>query len=94
MQAGRGRGVVARGRAGGPPVRGAAANRAGRGGAAGVRGAARAPVRGATRAKASLQGKSDETTTSSTSYCNSSVSNGIDEYMYVLHYTTTHTHHM
>lgn len=55
-QAGRGRGVVARGRAGGPPVRGAAANRAGRGGAAGVRGAARAPARGATRAKASLQG--------------------------------------
>lgn len=53
--AGRGRGVVARGRAGGPLVRGAAANRAGRGGAAGVRGAARAPARGATRAKASLQ---------------------------------------
>lgn len=58
-QAGRGRGVVARGRAGGPPVRGAAAaNRAGRGGAAaGVRGAARAPARGATRAKGSLQGQ-------------------------------------
>ncbi|XP_074038966.1 synaptotagmin binding cytoplasmic RNA interacting protein isoform X5 [Leptinotarsa decemlineata] len=53
-QAGRGRGVVARGRAGGPPARGAAANRAGRGGAAGARGAARQAARGVGRAKASL----------------------------------------
>ncbi|XP_074038963.1 synaptotagmin binding cytoplasmic RNA interacting protein isoform X2 [Leptinotarsa decemlineata] len=56
-QAGRGRGVVARGRAGGPPARGAAANRAGRGGAAGARGAARQAARGVGRAKASLPGK-------------------------------------
>ncbi|KAJ3627440.1 hypothetical protein MTP99_014815 [Tenebrio molitor] len=53
-QAGRGRGVVARGRAGGPPARGAAANRAGRGGAAGGRGAARQTARGVGRAKGSL----------------------------------------
>ncbi|KAB0802321.1 hypothetical protein PPYR_04507 [Photinus pyralis] len=57
-QAGRGRGVVARGRVGGPPARGAAANRAGRGGAVGVRGAARQqPARGGARAKGSLPGK-------------------------------------
>lgn len=50
--------MVARGRAGGPPARGAAANRAGRGGAAGVRGAARQqPARGGARAKGSLPGK-------------------------------------
>lgn len=55
-QAGRGRGVVARGRAGGPPARGAAANRAGRGGAAGARGAARQAARGVGRAKGSLPG--------------------------------------
>ncbi|XP_018580131.1 heterogeneous nuclear ribonucleoprotein Q isoform X1 [Anoplophora glabripennis] len=54
QQAGRGRGVVARGRAGGPPARGAAANRAGRGGAAGARGAARQAARGVGRAKGSL----------------------------------------
>lgn len=56
-QAGRGRGVVARGRAGGPPARGAAANRAGRGGAAGARGSARQAARGVGRAKGSLPGK-------------------------------------
>ncbi|XP_071055672.1 heterogeneous nuclear ribonucleoprotein Q isoform X3 [Onthophagus taurus] len=58
-QVGRGRGVVARGRAGGPPARGAAAvaNRAGRAGAAGGRGAARQPARGGARAKGSLPGK-------------------------------------
>lgn len=57
-QAGRGRGVVARGRAGGPPARGGVANRAGRGGAPGVRGAARQPARGAARARGgSLPGK-------------------------------------
>lgn len=50
--------MVARGRAGGPPTRGASANRAGRGGAAGGRGAARQPVRGGARAKGSLPGKS------------------------------------
>lgn len=56
--AGRGRGVVARGRAGGPPARGGVANRAGRGGAAGARGAARQPARGGARAKGgSLPGK-------------------------------------
>lgn len=55
-QAGRGRGVVARGRAGGPPARGAAANRAGRGGAAGARGSARQAARGVGRAKGSLPG--------------------------------------
>lgn len=50
--------MVARGRAGGPPARGAAANRAGRGGAAaGGRGAARQTARGAGRAKGSLPGK-------------------------------------
>jgi hypothetical protein len=49
--------VVARGRAGGPPARGAAANRAGRGGAAGGRGAARQTARGVGRAKGSLPGK-------------------------------------
>lgn len=48
--------MVARGRAGGPPARGAAANRAGRGGAAGGRGAARQPARGGARAKGSLPG--------------------------------------
>lgn len=48
--------MVARGRAGGPPARGAAANRAGRGGAAGGRGAARQPARGGGRAKGSLPG--------------------------------------
>ncbi|XP_065170004.1 heterogeneous nuclear ribonucleoprotein Q isoform X4 [Atheta coriaria] len=54
-QAGRGRGVVARGRAGGPPARGAAANRAGgRGAAAGARGATRQAARGGARAKGSL----------------------------------------
>ncbi|VEN53998.1 unnamed protein product [Callosobruchus maculatus] len=61
-QAGRGRGVVARGRAGGPPARGAAAgagNRAaaGRAGAPGPRGAQRPSARGVGRAKGSLPGK-------------------------------------
>lgn len=49
--------MVARGRAGGPPVRGGVANRAARGGAAGGRGAARQPARGGARAKGSLPGK-------------------------------------
>lgn len=48
---------MARGRAGGPPTRGASANRAGRGGAAGARGAARQPARGGARAKGSLPGE-------------------------------------
>lgn len=49
--------MVARGRAGGPPARGAAAaNRAGRGGAVGGRGAARQTARGVGRAKGSLPG--------------------------------------
>lgn len=52
--------MVARGRAGGPPARGAAANRAGRGGAAGGRGAARQPARGGARAKGSLPGNNSE----------------------------------
>lgn len=50
--------MVARGRAGGPPARGAAANRAGgRGAAAGARGATRQAARGGARAKGSLPGK-------------------------------------
>lgn len=53
-QVGRGRGVVARGRAGGPPARGAPANRAGRGGTAGGRGVVRPAARGVGRAKGSL----------------------------------------
>lgn len=53
---GRGRGVVARGRAGGPPARGAAANRAGRGGVTGGRGAPRQTARGVGRAKGNLPG--------------------------------------
>lgn len=55
-QAGRGHGVVARGRAGGPPPRGPV--RAVRPAATGARGVARAPVqRGPLRAKGSLPGK-------------------------------------
>lgn len=56
VQAGRGRGVVARGRAGGPPMRGG--SRGGRGGApSGGRGGTRPPARGALRAKGSLPGE-------------------------------------
>lgn len=54
--------MVARGRAGGPPARGAAANRAGRGGATGARGSARQAARGVGRAKGSLPGKFSEFT--------------------------------
>ncbi|XP_060527253.1 heterogeneous nuclear ribonucleoprotein Q-like isoform X3 [Cylas formicarius] len=58
IQAGRGRGAAARGRAGGPPVRGGAVNRgAVRGGAAGARGVARQVARGVGRAKGNLPGK-------------------------------------
>lgn len=48
---------MARGRAGGPPARGAAANRVGRGGATGGRGAPRQTARGVGRAKGNLPGK-------------------------------------
>lgn len=54
-QAGRGRGVVARGRAGGPPARGGA--RGARTAASAARGGGRAPVRGGARAKGSLPGE-------------------------------------
>ncbi|XP_069700608.1 heterogeneous nuclear ribonucleoprotein Q isoform X5 [Periplaneta americana] len=55
IQAGRGRGVVARGRAGGPPARGGA--RGARTAASAARGGGRAPARGGARAKGSLPGK-------------------------------------
>lgn len=54
-QAGRGRGVVARGRAGGPPARGGA--RGARTAASVARGGGRAPARGGARAKGSLPGE-------------------------------------
>jgi hypothetical protein len=54
-QAGRGRGVVARGRAGGPPARGGA--RGARTAASAARGGGRAPARGGARAKGSLPGE-------------------------------------
>lgn len=56
QQAGRGRGVVARGRAGGPPVRGARGARTAASGAA-ARGGGRGTARGAARAKGSLPGE-------------------------------------
>ncbi|XP_069700610.1 heterogeneous nuclear ribonucleoprotein Q isoform X7 [Periplaneta americana] len=55
IQAGRGRGVVARGRAGGPPARGGA--RGARTAASAARGGGRAPARGGARAKGSLPGE-------------------------------------